>query len=134
MSLEFEARQKEGITILSLKGRITAGAEASALRDRMKEIAAEPARVILDLAGVDYVDSTGLGSLVISFTTLRKAGGELKLLNLSRRNIELLVLTKLTTVFEIFTDEQDAVNSFFPEREIKPFDILEFVQQGKKES
>ena len=134
MSLEFEARQKEGITILSLKGRITAGAEASALRDRMKEIAAEPARVILDLAGVDYVDSTGLGSLVISFTTLRKAGGELKLLNLSRRNIELLVLTKLTTVFEIFTDEQDAINSFFPEREIKPFDILEFVQQGKKES
>ena len=83
---------------------------------------------------MDYIDSTGLGALVICFTTLRKAGGELKLLNLSRRNIELLVLTKLTTVFEIFSDEQDAVNSFFPDREIRRFDILEFVQKGKKDA
>jgi len=134
MSLEFEEREKEGIRILSLKGRITAGAESSALRDRLKQFAAESAKVVLDLGGVDYIDSTGLGSLVICFTTLRKAGGELKLLNLSRRNIELLVLTKLTTVFEIFNDEQEAVNSFFPGREIKPFDVLEFVQQSKKDA
>jgi anti-sigma B factor antagonist len=78
---------------------------------------------------VDYVDSTGLGGLVISFTTLRKSGGALKLLNLSRRNIELLVLTKLTTVFEIFDDEQEAVNSFFPNRKIRKFDILSFVRE-----
>jgi anti-sigma B factor antagonist len=66
---------------------------------------------------------------VISYTSLKKAGGALKLLKLSRRNIELLVLTKLTTVFEIFDDEQDAVNSFFPNRQIRKFDILSFVKQ-----
>ena len=66
------------------------------------------------------------------FTTLRKAGGQLKLVNLNRRNIELLVLTKLTAVFEIFTDEQDAVNSFFPGREVKKFDILNFVRRIKE--
>jgi anti-sigma B factor antagonist len=72
-----------------------------------------------------------LGGLVISFTSVKKSGGALKLLNLSRRNIELLVLTKLTTVFELFDDEQDAVNSFFPNRTIKKFDILSFVQQQR---
>jgi anti-sigma B factor antagonist len=66
-------------------------------------------------------------------TTQRKAGGALKLLNLNRRNIELLVMTKLATVFDLFTDEQDAINSFFPDRAIKTFDILNFVEQMKKE-
>ena len=64
---------------------------------------------------------------------LHKAGGSVKLVNLNRRNIELLVMTKLTTVFETFTDEQDAVNSFFPDRKLNTFDILSFVQQMKKE-
>jgi anti-sigma B factor antagonist len=82
---------------------------------------------------VDYIDSTGLGTLVICFTTLCKAGGKLALLNLSRRNIELLVYTKLATVFEIFADEQEAVNSFFPDRAIRRFDILDFVQQEGKD-
>jgi len=68
---------------------------------------------------------------VIGYTTLKKAGGALKVTNLSRRNIELLVLTKLSTVFEVFNDEQDAVNSFFPNREIRKFDILSFVQQNE---
>ena len=80
------------------------------------------------MADVDYVDSTGLGGLVISYTTLKKSGGALKLLSVAERNIELLVLTKLTTVFEIFDDEQDAVNSFFPNREIRKFDILNFIK------
>ncbi|HEU0141809.1 MAG TPA: anti-sigma factor antagonist, partial [Bryobacteraceae bacterium] len=65
--------------------------------------------------------------------TFQKAQGHLKLLNVSRRNIELLVLTKLETVFEVFADEQDAVNSFFPNREIRRFDILTFIQQHKQE-
>jgi anti-sigma B factor antagonist len=60
---------------------------------------------------------------------VKKPGGALKILNLSKRNVELLVLTKLTTVFELFVDEQDAVNSFFPDRQIRKFDILSFVQQ-----
>lgn len=90
-------------------------------------------RVILNLDGVEYIDSTGLGSMVICFTSLQRAGGTLKLMNLNRRNVELLVLTKLSTVFEVFQNEQDAVNSFFPEREIKRFDILSFVKQQEGE-
>ncbi len=89
--------------------------------------------LVLNMAGVDYIDSTGLGALVMCATSLRKNGGNVKLLNLNRRNIELLVMTKLATVFEIFTDEQDAVNSFFPDRKLKTFDILDFVQRFKQE-
>ena len=90
-------------------------------------------KLILNLGGVDYIDSTGLGALVMCATTLRRNSGNIKLLNLTRRNIELLVMTKLATVFEIFTDEQDAVNSFYPDRKLKTFDILSFVQEMKKE-
>ena len=88
--------------------------------------------LVLNLAGVDYIDSTGLGALVMCATTVRKAGGNVKLVNLNRRNIELLVMTKLATVFEIFTDEQDAINSYYPDRKIKTFDILDFVQQDEE--
>jgi len=134
MSLDITQREHEGITILDLKGRITVGKEASALRDKTSALLAAGTKdVILNLAHVDYIDSTGLGALVMCSTTYRRAGGQLKLVNLNRRNIELLVMTKLATVFDLFTDEQDAVNSFFPDREIKAFDILNFVEQMKKE-
>ena len=136
MALELHQREREGIQIVSLRGRITAGPEAGSLRDRVAAINAAGVRnvnVVLDLKDVAYIDSTGLGTLVVCATSLRKNGGNVKLLNLNRRNIELLVMTKLATVFEIFNDEQDAVNSFFPDRKIKTFDILDFVQQIKKE-
>ena len=90
--------------------------------------------LVLNLAAVDYIDSTGLGALVVCVTGLRKIEGNMKLLNLNRRNIDLLVMTKLDTVFEVFTDEQDAVSSYYPDRKIKAFDILSFVQQMKKEA
>jgi anti-sigma B factor antagonist len=129
MSLEITSKEREGVTIVSMKGRLTVG-EASVPREKVNElVAAGKVNVIFDLAGVDYIDSTGLGSLVICFTSVKKAGGALKLLNLNKRNIELLVLTKLHTIFEVFSDEQDAVNSFFPDREIKHFDILDFVRE-----
>jgi len=136
MALEVHQREREGIIIVELKGRLTAGPEVGALRDRVAAQTAAGARnvnIVLDMQGVDYIDSTGLGTLVICATSLRKNGGNIKLLHLNRRNIELLVMTKLATVFEIFTDEQDAVNSYFPDRKIKTFDILDFVQQMKKE-
>jgi anti-sigma B factor antagonist len=88
---------------------------------------------VFNLAQVDFIDSTGLGAVVMCSTTMRKAAGSVKLLNLNRRNIELLVMTKLTTVFETYSDETDAVNSFFPDRKLNQFDILSFVQQMKKE-
>lgn len=122
------------MVILDCKGRITVGPEATNLRDTVSELnQAGSHNIILNLHGVDYIDSTGLGALVICATSLRKNGGNMKLENLNRRNIELLVMTKLATVFEIFNDEQDAVNSFYPDREIKTFDILNFVKQMKKE-
>ena len=134
VNLEIHRREKEGVVILDLKGRLIVGEPATRLRETItKEAAAGCNRIILNLEEVDYIDSTGLGGMVICYTTLQKGGGTLKLLKLNRRNIELLLLTKLSTVFELFADEQDAINSFFPERDIKRFDILNFVQQQKSE-
>ncbi|HTS48667.1 MAG TPA: STAS domain-containing protein [Bryobacteraceae bacterium] len=132
MALDIQKREQEGIAILDLKGRLVVG-DASLLREKVSEEAASgKINVILNLADVDYIDSTGLGTMVICFTSLQKAGGALKLCNLNRRNIELLLLTKLSTIIELFGAEQEAINSFFPEREIKRFDILSFVQQHKE--
>lgn len=134
MSLEIQQREREGIVILDLKGRLTVGNEVATFRDRLQKlIASGRTNIILNLQDVDYIDSTGLGALVMSYTSLQRAGGKIALLNLSRRGIELLVMTKLTTIFEIFDDEQNAINSFFPDRELKRFDILSFVQQQKEE-
>lgn len=134
MALEIHEREREGITILDLKGRITVGPEASALRERVAALNEQGKRnLVLNLEHVDYIDSTGLGALVICATTLRKAGGNVKLLNLNRRNIELMIMTKLAAVFEFFNDEQDAVSSYYPDRKTPTFDILTFVQQMKKE-
>jgi anti-sigma B factor antagonist len=132
-NLEIQDREKEGITILDLKGRLAVGEPCTLLREKVdQDLADGHNRIILNLRQVDYIDSTGLGSMVICFTRLQKSGGAMKLVNLNRRNIELLLLTKLSTVMQIFGDEQEAVNSFFPEREIKHFDILTFLQQQKE--
>ena len=134
MALEIILREREEISLLDLKGRITAGPEAKALREKVASLDQEGGcRLVLNLAQVDYIDSTGLGALTMCATSLRKSGGDVKLLNLNRRNIELLVMTKLATVFEIFGDETDAINSYFPDRKIQRFDILSFVEQMKRE-
>jgi anti-anti-sigma factor len=133
MSLDIRESVREGVDILTLKGRLTVG-EASAVREKVSAVAAAGnVNVLLNLEHVEYIDSTGLGALVICFTSLKKAGGALKLVNPNKRNVELLLLTKLHTIFEVFADEQDAVNSFFPDREIRHFDILQFVQAEKDE-
>ena len=128
MSLEMHAREVEGILILDLQGRIVAGAEASELRDRLTALASQRnANVILNLQEIHYIDSTGLGILVVGHSSIKATGGALKLLHVSKRGAQLLILTKLATVFSIYDDEQSAINSFFPDREVKHFDILEFV-------
>ena len=133
MSLEIQESTREGIVILTLKGRLTVG-ESSSIRERIQVLAAAGhLKAVLDLTHVDYIDSTGLGAMVICYTSLKKQGGALKLVNPNKRNVELLLLTQLHTVFEVFNEVQDAVNSFFPEREIKHFDILSFVQQQEAE-
>jgi anti-sigma B factor antagonist len=133
MSLEIEQRDREGIAILDLKGRITMGDEVTAFRTMIQAAAVIEAgpKVILNLQHIEYIDSTGLGAVVMGSSAVQKQGGTIKLLNLNRRNLELMVATKLAVIFEIFSDEQDAVNSFFPDREIKRFDILEFINAQK---
>jgi anti-sigma B factor antagonist len=134
MALDIEQADREGIAVLELTGRITVGPEATALREKVAALSeAGLWNIVLEMSAVDYVDSTGLGALVVCAIGLKKQGGNMKLVKLNRRNIELLVMTKLTTVFETFTDVQDAVNSFYPDRKIKPFDILEFVQKMRQE-
>jgi len=134
MSLEIQEREREGIIILDLKGRITSGPEAGAFREKASAVATRPSpNLILNMAQVDYVDSTGLGAMVMVSTTIKRANGKVKLLNMNKRNIELLVMTKLATIFEIFNDELDAINSFFPDREIKTFDILAFVKEHEND-
>jgi anti-sigma B factor antagonist len=133
MSLTIEKREREGIAILDMRGRITMGEEVSAFRQSVQGLAADGVqKLILNMQGVDYIDSTGLGAIVMCSTTVRNVGGIAKLLNLNKRNVELLIATKLATIFEIFNGEQDAVNSFFPGREIKAFDILDFVKGQKR--
>ncbi len=133
MSLDIEQSEREGIIILNLNGRLIVGEPVTDLRAKITRLSVAGANnVVLNFAKVDYIDSTGLGGMVIGYTMLKKAGGALKLTGMNRRNLELLVLTKLSGVFETFEDEQTAVNSFFPGREIKKFDILTFVQ-GQEE-
>ncbi|HKD06372.1 MAG TPA: STAS domain-containing protein [Bryobacteraceae bacterium] len=134
MHLEIGSRNREGVVVLDLKGRITAGEEVSAFRDAIQnQTQDEMPKLVLNLQHVDYIDSTGLGAMVMCSTSARRKNGVAKLLNLNRRNMELLVLTKIDTIFEVFDDETDAVNSFFPDREIKRFDVLSFVRQIQEE-
>ena len=132
--MQIVEREREGIVIVDCTGQLVAGESTGAVRERLSQlVAAGSIQLILNLGGVTYIDSSGLGALVMCFSTARRAGGTMKLLNLSRRSIELIVLTRLEMVVEVFNEEQSAVNSFCPDREIKKFDILSFLQQHKSE-
>jgi anti-sigma B factor antagonist len=113
MSLKIDTRQVAHVTILDIQGRLILGDEIGDLRDRIHALIAQGTKkIILNLAGVDYMDSSGVGELVGSFTTVRNAGGELKLLNLTQKVNDILYVTKLYTVFDIKDDEFTAVKSF----------------------
>lgn len=129
MSLDIEQRESEGIVILDLKGPLALGEGDMALRDRFPVLRqAGKVNIILNLKEVTEIDSTGLGLLVFALARLRKAGGRLALENLNQSHSAIFVLTRLAMAFEFFKDEQDAVNSFFPDRALKGYDILNFVQ------
>lgn len=132
MQFDMNLREREGIKIIDVDGRLVLGGPATELRDRIKALQNAGARqLVLNLEYCDYIDSTGLGTLVMMATSMQKINGGMKLLRLNKRNLELMVITKLTTIFEIFNDETDAVNSFFPDRKINRFDILSFVKDQK---
>ena len=113
MPLLIEPREVAHVIILDIRGRIVLGDESHLLRDAVRNlIAEEKKKIILNLADVDYIDSSGVGELVGAFTTVRNAGGELKLLNLTQKVHDVLFVTKLYTVFDIRDDEFTAVKSF----------------------
>jgi anti-sigma B factor antagonist len=113
MSLKSSTRQIDGITVLDLSGRITLGEGSVVLRDTIREILAKgEKKILLNLGDVTYIDSSGIGELVSAFTAVRKEGGELKLLNLTKKVHDLLQITKLYTVFDVKDDEAAAISSY----------------------
>jgi anti-sigma B factor antagonist len=104
-----------GVTILDLSGRIVLGEASAGVRDLVRNLIKDGnKKILLNLRDVDYIDSSGLGELVNAFTSMRSQGGELKLLNLTKRVRALLQITKLLTVFDITDDEGISVKSFSP--------------------
>jgi len=128
MALKITRRDQEGISILELKGRLTFGPEDIQFNDEIRHaLAARRIRLVIDLGGVDKIDSAGLGTLLYARAELRKAGGGLSLSNLHPTHMEVLLIAKLETVFDVYGSDQDAVNSFFPERKVPRYDLLAVV-------
>ena len=113
MSMKVAIRQVDGITILDLSGRITLGEGSIILRDSVHDALDKGSKnILLNLAQISYIDSSGVGELVSAFTSVKNAGGELKLLNLTQKVHDLLQITKLYTVFDIWDDEASAITAF----------------------
>ncbi len=113
MSMKLTTREVSGVTIVNLSGKITLGEGGLTLREEVRKLlAAGSKKIVLNLAEVSYIDSSGLGELVSAYTAVKNSGGELKLLNLTSKVRDLLVITKLVTVFDVKDDEAAAVASF----------------------
>jgi anti-sigma B factor antagonist len=112
MQLKLASRTQDGILVIDCSGRIVFGDESSLLRDTVKKAVAENNRIVLNLGEVSYIDSGGLGTLVALRTTAQNAGGTIKLANLTKRVGDLLQVTKLLTVFDVYNSEAEAVDSF----------------------
>jgi len=113
VTMKASTRQVDGITVVDLSGRITLGEGSVVLRDTVRDLLAKgEKRLLLNLGDVTYIDSSGIGELVSAFTTVRNQGGELKLLNLTKKVHDLLQITKLYTVFDVKDDEAAAIGSF----------------------
>jgi anti-sigma B factor antagonist len=111
--MEILERTVSDVTVLDLKGKMTLGEGDELLKDKINSLLTNgKKRLVLNLEGVPYIDSAGLGEIVRTFTTVSRQGGKLKLLNLTKRIEDLLSITKLLTVFETFDSEADAVKSF----------------------
>ena len=113
MSVKLTTRQVGDVTVLDVAGRITLGEGSATLRDAMRDMVSKgQKKILLNLAEVSYIDSSGIGELVSGFTTVTNSGGALKLLNLNKRVKDLLQITKLYTVFDVHEDEAGAIRSF----------------------
>ena len=111
--LNISTREVKGITVIDIEGRIALGDSSAKLHQALKGLVEDGKKqVLINLAKVTGIDSSGLGTLVAGYTTIERAGGQLKLENLSDRALELMTITKLFTVFEIFDDENTAIDSY----------------------
>jgi len=111
--LNIKQRQAGDVSILDLTGEVRMGDSATALRGAIRELVAEGnGKILLNLGGVRYIDSSGIGELIANYTTVGRSGGQLKLLNLTEKVQDLLVITKLLTVFDVYEAEADALSSY----------------------
>lgn len=130
MSFQIGQRERGGAVVLELSGRFVLGEPVEKFRARLEElIQAGNVHVALDMRNVEYIDSSALGCLVMAHTKITRAGGGMSIFGLNEKGLELLVITKLATVFRLAGDELDAVNLCFPDRTARSFDILEFVRK-----
>ena len=116
MTLKMETRTVNDVAVVSCTGRIVFGEEANALRDTLKKLLTTSKQVVLNLGGVSYIDSGGLGTLVGVYSSARAAGADIKLTGLGQRLRDVLAITKLATVFEVYDSEQQAIAAFQPHR------------------
>ena len=112
MTLKIDTHVADGVTVVTCTGRIVFGDEANALRDNLKKQLMGTKRVVLNLSGVSYIDSGGLGTLVGVYSSARSAGADIKLTGLGQRLRDVLAITKLATVFEVYDSEQQAIAAF----------------------
>jgi len=113
MSLKLSTREVKDVIVIDLSGRVTMGEACAAIRDEIRdELGQGHRKILLNLADVSYIDSAGLGELTAAYTTTRNRGGQLKLLNLTKRVQDLMQITKLYTVFDVHDDERKAMASF----------------------
>ncbi|HVB98742.1 MAG TPA: STAS domain-containing protein [Candidatus Dormibacteraeota bacterium] len=113
MPLKMTERVVDGVSVLDLEGRIVLGDESSALREQVKTMLGQDrSKIVLNMGQVSYIDSAGLGALVAAYTSAKNSGASLKLINLGSKFREVLQVTKLLTVFEVYDTEQAAIASF----------------------
>jgi anti-sigma B factor antagonist len=112
MNLKMDTHVTEGITVVNCQGRIVFGDEATELRESLKRLLANTRQIVLNLSGVTYIDSGGLGTLVGVYSSARSAGADIKLTGLGQKLRDVLQITKLVTVFEVYDSEQQAIAAF----------------------
>jgi anti-sigma B factor antagonist len=111
--MDIKERVVDGVSVLDLSGKIVLGEGDGQVRERIKDLLSDgQKKILLNLGDVTYVDSAGLGALISSYTTTKREGGQLKLVNLTKRIQDLLAITKLITVFDTYDTEQEAIESF----------------------
>jgi anti-anti-sigma factor len=132
VALKITRGEREGIEILTLHGHLTFGQEDLDLRQELNGLLeAGKVRVAFDLSNLSKMDTTSLGTLLFAHEKLRQAGGNLALFDPHKSPIELLVETQLETAVDVFPTEEDAINSFFPGRDVRRYDILEYIESQK---